>query len=160
MDSFNIIWCALWSDYFMTQHQHDDESRTFNVPTDVAADFLFFLSEMLGHQKIGHYSDDQQKFVSVELTDEEIKKLTDWILDFNFSTRNPLGLAMPDLYLDEEKILESTVNVYCQRIAEFIAYMIENQDQGREKIAEWATKNFLLIYARAYADALNAKASS
>jgi hypothetical protein len=67
---------------------------------------------------------------------------------------------MPDLYLDEEKILESTVNVYCQRIAEFIAYMIENQVQGREKIAEWATKNFLLIYARAYADALNAKASS
>jgi len=54
----------------------------------------------------------------------------------------------------------STVNVYCHIIADFLAYMIEHQDQGREKIAEWATKNFLLIYARAYAEALKAKDSN
>ncbi|MBZ1350596.1 hypothetical protein KZZ10_08040 [Alcaligenaceae bacterium LF4-65] len=160
MDSFNIIWCTLWSDYFMTQHQYDDENRRFNVPVAVAADFLFFLSEMLGQQKTGYYSDDEQKFVSVELSDEDVDKLTDWILDFNFSTRKPLGLTMPDLYLDEEKILVSTVNVYCHRIAEFLAYMIENQSKGRDEVAEWATKNFLLIYAKAYADALKAKDSN
>ena len=159
MDSFNIIWCTLWSDYFMTQRQYDDESRHFNVPVAVAADFLFFLSEMLGQQKTGYYSDDEQKFVSLELSDEDVDKLTNWILDFNFSTRKPLGLPMPDLYLDGEEILSSTVSIYCQWITEFISHMIKNQDQGREEVAEWASKNFLLFYARAYSDALKAKNS-
>jgi hypothetical protein len=38
--------------------------------------------------------------------------------------------------------------------------MIENQIKGRDEVAEWATKNFLLIYAKAYADALKAKDSN
>ena len=66
---------------------------------------------------------------------------------------------MPDLYLDDEEILSSTVSIYCQWITEFISQMIKNQDQGREEVAEWASKNFLLFYARAYADALKAKTS-
>ena len=160
MDNFNIIRCTLWSDYFMTQHQYDDENRRFNVPVVVAEDFLFYLSETLGELKNGYYSDNEQKFVSVEMTDEDVDKLTDWILEFNYSTRKHLDLTMPDLYLDEEKILVSTVNVYCHRIAEFLAYMIENQSKGRDEVAEWATKNFLLIYAKAYADALKAKDSN
>ena len=52
MDSFNIIWCTLWSDYFMTQYQYDDESRHFNVPVAVAADFLFFYLRCLDNKKL------------------------------------------------------------------------------------------------------------
>lgn len=160
MDSYNIIWCTLWSDYFMTQHQYATDNKRFSVPERVTADFLFFLSEVLGVEKNGYYADDEKKFVTVELSEGDIEKLTDWIVDFNFSTRKPLGLVMPDLYLDDEKIIATTVNVYCHRISEFIAYINKNQDQGREKIAEWAAKNFITIYAKAYADALQAKTAA
>jgi hypothetical protein len=81
---------------------------------------------MLGQQKTGYYSDDEQKFVSVELSDEDVDKLTDWILAFNSSTRKPLGLMMPDLYLDDEEILSSTVSIYCQWITEFISQMADS----------------------------------
>ncbi len=160
MDRYNIIWCTLWSDYFMTQHQYDPEAKRFNVPVKVAADFLFFLSEILGEEKKGYHANDEEKFVTVELSGKDIEKLTDWIVNFNFSTRKPLGLVMPDLYLDEEKITATTVNVYCHRVSEFIAYMNENQDRGRDEIAEWAAKNFIAIYSNAYAEALKAKMSS
>jgi hypothetical protein len=104
MDSYNIIWCTLWSDYFMAQHQFDPESNRFSVPVKVAADFLFYLSEMLGEEKQGYYANNEEKFVAVELATDEIEKITDWIVDFNFATRKPLGFVMPDLYLDEEEI--------------------------------------------------------
>ncbi len=159
MDSYNIIWCTLWADYFMAQHQYNPEADRFNVPVKVAADFLFFLSEMLGDEKNGYYASEEKKFVTVQLSVEEIEKLTDWIIDFNHSTRKPLGLIMPDLYLEEEKIAATTVNVYCHRIVEFIAHMNENQDRGRDEVAEWAAKNFISIYMKAYADALQAKAT-
>jgi hypothetical protein len=52
MDSFNIIWCTPWSDYFMTQHQYDNENRRFNVSVAVAADFLFFYQRCLDNKKL------------------------------------------------------------------------------------------------------------
>lgn len=157
MDKFNIVWCTLWADFFMTQHQYDTESTSFNAPVNVASDFLFFLSEMLGHKKNAYYANQEKTFVRVELTENEIEKITDWIVDFNFSTRKPLGLVMPDLYLEEEKIAGDTVNIYCHRIAEFIAYMIKNQEQGRDKVADWAVNSFMQIYAKAYGEALQAR---
>lgn len=160
MDSFNIIWCTLWSDYFMAQHQRDTENVIFNAPTNLAEDFLFYLAQMLGEEKTGRYTTDEKTFVSVKLTREEVEKITDWIIDFNFSTRKPLGLMMPDLYLDEEKIRDTTVNVYCHTIAQFIGYMLEKQSVGRDKIAKWAAENFLLFYAKAYSEALMAKAAA
>jgi hypothetical protein len=157
MDKFNVIWCTLWSDYFMTQHQFDNGNHSFNAPVSVASDFLFFLSELLGYKKEAHYANSEKTFVTIKLTDDEIEKITDWIVDFNFSTRKPFGLMMPDLYLDEEKIAGDTVNIYCHRIAEFIAHIINNQNTGRDKIADWALGNFMAIYAKAYSEALQEK---
>ena len=159
MDSFNIVWCTLWSDYFMTQHQFDTENDVFNVPTELANDFLFYLAEILRVEKKGYFIYDHQETVSVKLSEEEVERLTDWIMDFNFSTRKPIGIPMPDLYLDEESIRPSTVNAYCHRISEFLTYILKNQNLGREKIGEWAMQNILAIYSRAYRDALEEKSA-
>jgi len=160
MDSFNIIWCTLWSDYFMVQHQRDTESGIFTAPVNLAEDFLFYFHNLLGEKKTGYYSSDEKTFVSVKLRHEEVEKITDWILNFNFSTRKPLGLIMPDLYLDEDKIRDTTVDVYCQIIAQFIGYLLENQSVGRDKIAKWAADNFMSFYANAYSEALRAKVAA
>lgn len=160
MDDFNIVWCALWSDYFMAQHQRDTENVVFRVPTNLAEDFLFYLAEMLGEEKTGYFINDEKTFVSVKLTPQEIEKVTDWILDFNSSTRKPSGLVMPDLYLGDDKIRGTTVNVYCHLIGQVIAYMLKNQSAGRDKLAKWAAENFMLFYAQAYSEALRAKATA
>ena len=154
MDSFNVIWCTLWSDYIMAIHQYDTESNTFTVPTDVASDFLFFLSEILGAKKSAHYLDDSKEAVMVRLDGAEIDALTDWIMGFNFTTRKPSGLPMPDLYLGEEKIRNTTVNSYCGHIADFLLTMVTNQNQGRDNVAQWARSNFESIYKVAHLDAL------
>lgn len=159
MDNFNIVWCALWSDYFMAQHQRDTENLWFKVPTDLASDFLSYLASIVDDEKAGYFVNDDNDFVSVELTSQEIEKVTDWILDFNFSTRKPSGLAMPDFYLDEDKIRGTTVNVYCNIITQVIAYMLKHQSAGRDKVATWAAENFMLFYAQAYGEAIKAKAT-
>ena len=160
MDKFNVIWCALWSDYFMTQHQYDKDSLDFQVTSEVAADFLFYLQELLGYKKEGFYSEEEKDFVFVTLSKDEIEKITDWILDFNFSVRKPTGLELPDLYLDEENIAISTVNVYCQTISDFILYMINNQHVGRNEIAEWASQNFTGIYLQAQTESIKLKSAA
>lgn len=159
MDNFNIIWCTLWSDYFMAKHQLDTENLIFDVPTSLATDFLFYFHNLLGEEKSGYYKSNEQEFVSVRLTNEEVERITDWILDFNFSTRKPFGLAMPDFFLDEDKIRGTTVNVYCNIITQVIAYMLKHQSAGRDKIAKWAAENFMLFYAQAYGEAITAKAA-
>jgi len=133
----------------MTIHQYDTKKDTFNVPTDVASDFLFFLSEILGAKKNAYYLNDAKDTVVVQLEEAEIEELTDWIMNFNLTTRKPAGLIMPDLYLDEEKIRSTTVTAYCSHIAEFIYYMITKQNLGREKIGQWAASNFTAIYMKA-----------
>lgn len=154
MDKFNVIWCALWSDYIMTIHQYDTKIDAFNVPADVASDCLFFLSEVLGVKKSANYLDDTKQAVVVRLDDSEIDALTDWIMSFNFSTRKPAGLPMPDLYLEEEKIKNTTVISYCSHISEFILTMITNQKMGRDNVAQWAWSNFESTYKEAHRDAL------
>lgn len=154
MDKFNVVWCTVWSDFFMAQHQYDTDSLTFQVTTDGAADFLFYLHNLLGHEKNGHYIDDDKQFVAVKLTPEEVEKITDWIMNFNLTVRKPVGIPMPDFYLDEEKIEKSTVNVYCHRFVEFILYILKKQHIGRDEIADWALKNIMNIYMKAYSDAL------
>ena len=63
MDVFNLVWCALWSDLFMVQHQYNMENDVVNVPTEIASDFLFFLSEILQVEKNGyHLYDDEERF--------------------------------------------------------------------------------------------------
>jgi len=157
MDVFNLVWCALWSDLFMVQHQYDMENDVFNVPTEIASDFLFFLSEVLQLEKKGYHLYDDEDTVSVKLSTDEIDTLTDWISNFNHSLRSQSSLPMPDFYLDEENIRPTTVNAYCQRISEFIAYILKNQSIGREKIGGWAMENFVAIYSKAYSDALLGK---
>ena len=159
MDNFNIIWLTLWSDCFMTQYQHDLESKKFIVPVKVATDFLFYLSEMLGYKKEAHYDDEEKEFVAVELSADEIEGITSWIIDFNHSTRKPLGLIMPDLYLDEETISLETAILYWNRTTDFLAYMIENQNKGRDEVAKWAMDNFNPFYLNVYSEALKAKKS-
>lgn len=159
MDSFNIIWCTLWSDFFMAQHQFDTESDRFIVSLEVAPDFQFFLSGILAYEKPAYYANEEKTVARVTITAEEIEKITDWIIEFNLSTRVPNGLMMPDLYLDAEKIEVTTVNIYCNTISDFIAYMLKNQNLGRDRIAKWAAENFMLIYAKAYSEALQAQAA-
>lgn len=154
MDSFNVIWCTLWSDYIMTIYQYDTENDAFNVPADVASDYLFFLSEVIGVKKSAHYLDDSKQAVVVRLDESEIDALTDWIMHFNFSTRKPAGLPMPDLYLGEEKIRNTTVIAYCSHISDFILTMIENQKKGRDNVAQWAWSNIESTYQEAHRDAL------
>ena len=154
MDKFNLIWCTLWSDYIMAIHQYDTKNDAFNVPADVASDFLFFLTEVLGVKKSAHYLDDSKQAVTVRLEKSEIDALTDWIMGFNFSTRKPAGLPMPDLYLKEEKIRNTTVMSYCSHISEFILTMITNQEKGRDDVAQWAWFNFESTYKVAHQDAL------
>lgn len=143
----------------MTQHQYDLESKKFKVPVKVATDFLFYLSEMLGYQKEAHYDDGEKKIVAVEMSSDEIERITNWIIDFNHSTRKPLGLTMPDLYLDEETISLETVSLYWNRTTDFLAYMVENQDKGRDEVAKWAMDNFNPFYLNVYSEALEAKKS-
>jgi hypothetical protein len=138
----------------MTIHQYDTENDAFNVPADVAADFLFFLSEVLGVKKSAHYLDDSKKAVVVRLDESEIDALTDWIMSFNFSTRKPAGLPMPDLYLGEEKIRNTTVISFCSHISDFILTMLSNQKKGRDNVAQWAWSNFESTYKEAHRDAL------
>jgi hypothetical protein len=144
----------------MVQHQYDTESEFFDAPVDVATDFLFFLSEMLGEEKQAYYTNDEKSHVSVKLTHDEIERITDWIMDFNFSNRKPLGLPLPDIYLDEEEIRKTTVDVYSHTISKFILYMLEHQNLGRDNVAKWAAENFMLFYARAYSEALKAQATA
>ena len=160
MDKFNVIWCALWSDYFMTQHQYDKDSVDFQVTSAAAADFLFYLKELLGYKKDGFYSDEEKDFVFVTLSNDEIEKITDWIIEFNFALRRPANLMLPDLYLGEEKIALSTVNVYCQTISDFILCMINNQQIGRNEIADWATQNFAGFYLQAQSESIKLKSAS
>jgi hypothetical protein len=159
MDGFNIIWCTLWADFFMAQHQFNTESDRFIISVEVVSDFQFFLSGILGYEKKAYYANEEETVARIKITAEEIEKITDWIVDFNLSTRVPNGLMMPDLYLDEEKIEVATVNIYCNTISDFIAYMLKNQNLGRDKIAKWAAENFMLIYAKAYSEALQAQAN-
>lgn len=154
MDSFNVIWCTLWSDYIMAIHQYDTKNDAFSVPTDVASDFLFFLSEILGAKKSARYLDDSKEVVVVRLDESEIDALTDWIMSFNFTTRKPAGRPMPDLYLGEEKIRKTTVNAYCSHIADFLLTMVTNQNKGRDNVAQWARSNFESTYKAAHHDAL------
>jgi hypothetical protein len=154
MDGFNVIWCTLWSDYIMAIHQCDTENDAFNVPADVASDFLFFLSEVLRAKKRAYYLDDSKQAVVVRLDKSEIDALTDWIMNFNFSTRKPAGLPMPDLYLGEEKIKKTTVISYCSHISDFIFTMVTNQKNGRDNVAQWAWSNFEYTYREAHRDAL------
>ena len=160
MDKFNVIWCTLWSDYFMAQHQYDKDSLDFQVSSDAASDFLFYLSELLGYKKDWFYSDEEKDFVFVTLTEEEIEKITDLIIDFNFYNRKSVGLGLPDLYLDEEKIALSTVNIYCQTISDFVLYMLKHQHVGRDEIADWAAQNFMPIYVQAHTESLRLKIKS
>ena len=157
MDKFNVIWCALWSDYIMTIHQYDPETEYFSVTTDVAQDFLFFLSEILGIKKDAYLSENSKDVAVVGISKEEMDRLIDWILDFNSKIRKPAGLPMPDLYLDEEKILDSTVIIYCNLISGLIYQMLTHQNEVREKVADWAAENFSSFYMRAYAEALQEK---
>ena len=115
---------------------------------------------MLGEEKQAYYTNDEKSHISVRLTHEEIEKITDWILDFNFSTRKPLGLPMPDFYLDEEEIRKTTVSAYSRVISKVILYMLEHQNVGRDNIAKWAAENFMLFYAEAHSEALMAKATA
>jgi hypothetical protein len=138
----------------MTIHQYDTENDAFNVPTDLASDYLFFLSEVLGINKSAHYLDDSKQAVVIRLNESEIDVLTDWIMNFNFSTRKPAGLPMPDLYLGEEKIRNTTVIAYCSHISDFILTMVENQKKGRDNVAQWAWSNFESTYKEARSDAL------
>lgn len=157
MDKFNVIWCTLWSDFFMAQYQYDNDSLDFQAPSESAVDFLFYLSELLGYTKKAFYTDNDEDIVYVTLSKEEIEKITDWILDFNFSTRGPAGLMMPDLYLDEPKISLSTLDVYFRTISDFVLYMVKNQHVGRNEIADWAATNFVPIYFQAHTESLKLK---
>ncbi|PUE09912.1 hypothetical protein B9Z33_07190 [Limnohabitans sp. T6-20] len=121
---------------------------------DVASDYLFFLSEVLGVKKSAYYLDDSKQAVVVRLDESEIDALTDWIMNFNFSTRKPAGLPMPDLYLGEEKIRNTTVIAYCSHISDFILTMVENQKKSRDNVAQWAWSNFESTYKEAHRDAL------
>jgi hypothetical protein len=138
----------------MAIHQYDTENDAFNVPTDVASDFLFFLSEILGVKKSAHYLDNSKQAVVVRLNESEIDALTDWIMNFNFSKRKPTGLPMPDLYLGEEKIRNTTGISYCSHISDFILTMVTNQNKGRDNVAQWAWSNFESTYKEAHRDAL------
>ena len=160
MDDFDIVRCALWSDHFMSLHQRDTTRAVFRVGTILADDFLLFLAQVLDEEKTGYFINAEKLFLSVELTPQEVEQITDWILDFNFSIRKPSGLVMPDLYLDEEKIRATTVNVYCHFIEDVIAYMLKHESAGRDKLAKWAAENFMLFYAQAYGAAIKAKTPS
>ena len=47
----------------MVQHQYNMENDVVNVPTEIASDFLFFLSEILQVEKNGyHLYDDEERF--------------------------------------------------------------------------------------------------
>jgi len=154
VDSFNLIWCALWSDYIMTLHQYDTENHSFNVTADLAPDFLSFVSNVIGVQKRGNYLDDSMQTVVLTMDDSEIEALTDWIMNFNFSTRKPAGLPMPDVYLGEEKIRYSAVISYCSFITDFILTMVSNQQKGRDHLTNWAWSNFESMYEAAQIEAL------
>jgi hypothetical protein len=160
MDAFNVVLISYWSDYFMIQHQYDTSKTAFIVPKKLTKDFTDYLSIPLGQKSKWNCTIDKREIVSVHLTTEEVEKITDWILNFNFSTRNQLGLVMPVFHLDEDKIRITTVNVYCSMISQIISYILDKESVGRDKVATWAIDNFVLFYGKTIGEAIKAKSQS
>jgi hypothetical protein len=160
MDAFNVVWSTLWGDYVMAQYQQDMETEELVVYVDSAADLQFFLSNILKKEVIGRYTDEDKNVVSIMLSSEEMELITEWINEFNFQYRKPIGLPFPDYYLDEENIRDSTVNIYGKWLSDFAGYMVKNQSAGREKIAKWALDNIEKIYINAGIEAKKAAVQS
>lgn len=150
----------LWGDYVMAQYQQDMEIDALVVYVDRAADFQFFLSNILQNEVKGRYTDEEKDVVSFALTYDEIEKITDWINEFNFQYRKPMRLPFTDFYLDEENIRDSTVNIYSKWLTDFLAYMVTNLGAGREEIGKWALDNVLKVYINAGIEAKKAAMQS
>jgi len=145
MDTFNIVWCTLWSDFFMAQHQFNFETNSFAVAKEYANDFQYYLSGVLNKEVIGIYTDENEDNVYLQISNEEIELVTDWILNFNQNFRKPMGIPLPDLYFDNETIKASTVVIYCESLSQFSHYLLENQND-RDRIGKWALENISQLY--------------
>lgn len=149
MDTFNVVWCTLWGDYVMAQYQQDMDRKFFVVIEKNASDFHFFLSNILQKDVRGRFTDQEKDVVAYVLTEEEIESVTSWIHEFNQMYRKPSGFMLPDYYLDEENIRDSTIEIYSKSFTDMLSYMLEIQHEGRDKVAEWAIQNIYALYMNA-----------
>lgn len=152
MDKFNLAWSALWSDYFMLQYQFNTGALGISVYKENAHDLKFFLENILNEPTKGYYLDDDEKDVWFELDVQKMKKITDWIIEFNDRYRKPLGMVMPDFYLGREKIEESTVHIYSNVLVDLNSYIIKNQHVDRDGVGAWALNNMMFYYNQAEID--------
>lgn len=153
MDKFNIVWSALWGDYVMAQYQRNMGLTELLVCVDNAADFQFFLSNILKKEVIGRYVNSDRSIIYFSVAGDELEAITDWVDQFNLEYRKPFGLPFPDFYMGKDFINDSTIEIYSQFFLDFLGYMIKNQSMGRVEIGNWAMNNVMSLYMNAQIEA-------